>query len=163
MAAKGFYALSAKDIDDKNTALSKYDGKVSLVVNTASECGYTPQYKGLEALYLKYKAKGFVVLGFPSNDFGGQEPGGNQEIKKFCEKKFKVSFPLFSKDTVTGEAKQPIYKFLTTAAPKKGEVQWNFEKFLVNRQGEVVGRFKSSVAPDSAELDQAVAELVEKK
>ncbi len=161
MANKDFYSLSAKDIDDKPVALSKYAGKVSLVVNTASECGYTPQYKGLEALYLKYKAKGFVVLGFPSNDFGAQEPGSNAEIKKFCELKFKVSFPMFSKDRVTGDDKQSVYKFLTEAAAEKGEVKWNFEKFLINKKGEVVGRYKSGVTPDAAELDQAIAKLVQ--
>ena len=146
-AAQGFYALEAETIDGQKQKLSAYEGKVALVVNTASQCGFTPQYKDLEAIYQKYKAKGFVVLGFPSNDFGSQEPGGNAEIKKFCEKKFKVSFPLFSKNPVVGEAKQPVYRFLTETAEPKGEVKWNFEKFLIDKKGNVVGRFRSSVSP----------------
>ncbi len=156
--SEGFYGLSAETIEGKKSPLSSYKGKVALVVNTASECGYTSQYKGLEALYEKYKGKGLVVLGFPSNDFGGQEPGSNAEIKKFCEKKFKVSFPMFSKNPVKGTEKQPVYKFLTeTGNPKlAGEVGWNFEKFLINREGEIVARYKSGVAPESPELDRAI-------
>ncbi len=161
-ANSGFYDLSAETIDGKKEALSQYKGKVVMVVNTASECGFTPQYKDLEALYKKYQSKGLVVLGFPSNDFGSQEPGSNAEIKKFCEKKFKVSFPLFSKNAVTGAEKQPVYKFLTEAATPKGEVSWNFEKFLINQKGEIVARYKSSVSPSAPELDKAVAALLAK-
>jgi glutathione peroxidase len=161
-ANSGFYALSAESIDGKKEALSQYQGKVVMVVNTASECGFTGQYKDLEALYEKYKSQGLVVLGFPSNDFGSQEPGTNAEIKKFCKNKFKVSFPLFSKNPVTGTQKQPVYQFLTQAATPKGEVSWNFEKFLINKKGEVVARYKSSVSPSAPELDKAVAALLTK-
>jgi len=157
-AASGFYALSADDIDGVKQPFSKYAGKVTLVVNTASQCGYTPQYKDLEALYQKYKDKGLVVLGFPSNDFGHQEPGSNAEIKKFCESKFKVSFPMFSKNPVKGAQKQPTYAYLTEKANPslKGEVDWNFEKFLINKKGELVARFKSKAAPTSTEVETAV-------
>lgn len=151
-----FYELSAPSLDGKAVPLSKYKGKVTLVVNTASKCGLTPQYKDLEALYGKYKEKGLVVLGFPSNDFGSQEPGTNAEIKKFCDAKYKVSFPMFSKDKVIGADKQPVYQFLTTAGESKGEVEWNFEKFLIDRNGKVVGRFKSKTLPLAPEVTQAV-------
>ncbi len=159
-AEAGFYQLTVEDIDGHKQALSKYKGKPVLIVNTASECGYTPQYKDLEAVYRKYKDKGLVVLGFPSNDFGGQEPGTNAEIKKFCEMKFKVSFPLFAKNPVLGPAKQELYRFLTENASPKGEVSWNFEKFLINKKGEVVGRFKSGVKPTSPELEKAISEVL---
>lgn len=162
-AASGFYGLSAESIEDKKVPLAQYAGKVALVVNTASECGFTGQYKDLEALYLKYKDRGFVVLGFPSNDFGSQEPGSNAQIKQFCEKKFKVSFPLFSKAPVKGAAKQPVYAYLVqNAAPAGEEVSWNFEKFLIDPQGKIVGRFKSSVSPSAPELDKAIAKLLTK-
>lgn len=157
-AASGFYALSAENIDGLKQPLSTYAGKVTLVVNTASECGYTPQYKDLEALYRKYKDKGLVVLGFPSNDFGGQEPGSNAEIKKFCTMKYKVSFPMFSKNPVKGPEKQPTFAYLTEKANPslKGEVDWNFEKFLINKKGELVGRYKSKVSPTSNEIETAI-------
>jgi len=161
-SAMSFYEYSVKDIDGKNTSLSQYKGKVALVVNTASQCGYTPQYKDLEALYQKYKAKGLVVLGFPSNDFGGQEPGTNAEVKKFCEMKFKTTFPLFSKNPVKGSGKQEVYKFLTEASDKslQGEVGWNFEKFLVSKDGKVVARFKSGVTPLGSELETRIESLL---
>jgi len=160
LASAGLYDLKVKDIDGKETSLNKYKGNVALVVNTASQCGYTSQYKGLEATYRKFSPKKFVVLGFPSNDFGGQEPGTNADIRKFCEQKFAVTFPLFSKEPVKGDGKQEVYKFLTTAGDNKAEVKWNFEKFLVNRKGEVIARFPSSVAPDAPELTKAIeAEL----
>lgn len=155
-APANFYALTAKDIEGKPVKLDKYKGKVTLVVNTASQCGFTPQYKDLEGLQEQYKAKGLVILGFPSNDFGGQEPGSDADIKKFCESKYKVSFPLFSKSVVKGEQKQPVYQFLTQNAPEKGEVAWNFEKFLISRDGKVVGRYKSKVEPLSPELTAAI-------
>lgn len=158
-----FFDLSTQDMDGKNVALSQFKGKVALVVNTASQCGFTPQYKDLEALYNKYKAQGFVVLGFPSNDFGSQEPGSNAEIKKFCEAKFKVSFPMFSKSKVLGEAKQPVYEYLTKNASPAGEVSWNFEKFLIDRNGNIVGRYLSKVTPMSSELTQAVEKELSKK
>lgn len=155
-----FYELSTQTIDGTSAPLSTYKGKVAVVVNTASQCGYTPQYKDLEALYAKYKEKGLVVLGFPSNDFGGQEPGSDAEIKKFCELKYKVTFPMFSKSKVIGPDKQPIYQFLTTSAAEKGEVSWNFEKFLIDRNGKVVGRYKSKVTPLSPELTGAIEKLL---
>ena len=161
-AAMSFYQQSVVDIDGKKAALSQYQGKVAVVVNTASQCGFTPQYKDLEALFQKYKDKGLVVLGFPSNDFGGQEPGTDSEVKKFCTMKFKVSFPLFSKNPVKGTEKQEVYKFLTEKSEKnlQGEVGWNFEKFLVNKEGKVVARFKSGVTPLASELETKIEELL---
>jgi glutathione peroxidase len=159
-ASSGFHALSVKTIDGKEQSLSVYSGKVVLVVNTASECGFTPQYKDLEALYQKFQKQGLVVLGFPSNDFGAQEPGGNAEIKKFCEKKYKTTFPLFEKAVVKGEQKHALYRFLTENSTPKGEVGWNFEKFLLNKKGEPVARFKSSVNPLAPELESAIKTLL---
>lgn len=149
-------ALSVLTIDGSKTSLESYKGKVVLIVNTASKCGYTSQYAGLQEIYEKYKAKGFVVLGFPSNDFGGQEPGSNEEIKKFCDLNYKVTFPLFAKAPVSGPETQPLFAFLTANAPEKGPVKWNFEKFLLNREGKVVGRFRSAVKPTDAELTTAI-------
>ncbi len=158
------YSIPVKDMDGNTKDLSAYKGKTLLIVNTASECGYTPQYKGLQETYLKYKDKGLVVIGFPSNDFGGQEPGTNAEIKKFCDLKYKVTFPMFAKDVVKGPAKSQLYKFLTESSPKEdqGEVSWNFEKFLVSKDGKVVGRYKSKVTPDSKELMSAIDQQVSK-
>lgn len=154
--ADSVYAHKIKSIDGKEIDLSTYKGKTLLIVNTASQCGYTKQYDGLEALYRKYKSKGFVVLGFPSNDFGGQEPGSNEEIKQFCQTKFNVDFPLFSKGPVKGAEKQPLFETLTSNAPEKGEIKWNFEKFLVSPQGKVVGRFDSKVTPEDPKLLRAI-------
>jgi glutathione peroxidase len=136
--------------------LSAYKGKVLLIVNTASECGFTKQYKGLQALYDKYGKEGLVVLGFPSNDYGAQEPGSNAEIKNFCERNFKVTFPLFEKAPVSGNRAQPVYQYLVKNAPWKGAVGWNFEKFLVTRDGKISGRFKSSVSPEDKKLSDAI-------
>jgi glutathione peroxidase len=138
------------------TKLSAYEGKVLLIVNTASQCGFTPQYRGLEAIYEKYAKDGFVILGFPSNDFGAQEPGSNAEIKNFCERNFKVSFPMFEKAPVSGNRTQPVYAYLVENAPWKGAVGWNFEKFLIGRDGKIVGRYKSKVTPESRELTDAI-------
>jgi glutathione peroxidase len=146
--ASTLYDIPLTTIDGKTATLSEYKDKTILIVNTASKCGYTPQYEGLEAVYSKYKSKGLVVLGFPSNDFGGQEPGNNGEIKKFCKTNYKVDFPLYSKAPVKGEQKQPLYKFLTENAPTKGEIKWNFEKFLVAPGGKIVARFESAVKPE---------------
>lgn len=154
--ATDLYSVPLKDIEGKPTTLASYKGKTLLIVNTASKCGYTPQYDGLEALYAKYKGKGLVVLGFPSNDFGGQEPGNDAEIKTFCQTRFHVDFPMFTKAPVKGDAKQPLYAYLTQNAPKTGEIKWNFEKFLVSPQGQIVGRFGSAVKPDDAELTSAI-------
>jgi glutathione peroxidase len=157
-AGKSAYDFSVLDVEGKPAKLGAYKGKVALIVNVASRCGYTPQYKDLQALYDKYKSKGFVVLGFPSNDFGGQEPGTDKEIKSFCETNFNVKFPLFNKGPVLGEKKQPLYKFLTEESGEafKGEIGWNFEKFLVDKEGRVVGRYKSAVKPMDSEIVKAL-------
>ena len=143
--------------------LNDFHGKVILMVNTASKCGYTPQYKDLQALYEKHRDAGLVVLGFPANDFGQQEPGSDKEIKGFCTMNYGVTFPMFAKVSVKGDEQCPLYKFLTSSDtnPKfAGEVKWNFEKFLINRKGEVVNRFGSKVSPSGDELSKAVeAEL----
>ena len=151
------YDFTVQSIDGKDVPLSQYKGKALLVVNTASECGYTPQYKDLEALYQAYKDKGLVVLGFPSNDFGAQEPGSNAEIKKFCELKYKTTFPLFAKIPVKGAKAHPLYKYLTGLKQHGGEVQWNFNKFLVNAKGEVVAHLESGDEP----MSEAVRKQVE--
>jgi glutathione peroxidase len=151
--------FKVKDIDGKTVDLDKYRGEVLLVVNTASKCGYTPQYKGLEALYEKYKGKGFEVLAFPANEFGNQEPDAEPTIKEFCTSKYNVTFPLFSKIVVKGEGIHPLYQFLTgtDTDPKfSGTVGWNFEKFLINRKGEVVARFKSADTPESEKVTHAI-------
>ena len=151
--AMSFFDLKAETIDGASQALSAYKGKVVLVVNTASECGFTPQYAGLESLWKEYKTKGLVLVGFPSNDFGGQEPGTAAEIKKFCSVKFGVSFPLFAKVKTKGEGQSDIYKFL---AAKHGEPKWNFHKYLVGKDGHVVAAFPSKVTPESDELRGAI-------
>ena len=145
-----------KGIDGKPVDLASYKGKVVLVVNVASRCGKTPQYAGLQKLYDAHKDKGFVILGFPANDFGAQEPGTDAEIAEFCSTKYAVTFPMFSKITVKGDGKAPLYKALTEAADPKGEVGWNFEKFLIGKNGAVIARFKSGVAPDDATLVKAI-------
>ncbi len=154
------------DIDGKEFDLSKLKGKVVLIVNVASECGYTPQYEGLQALYSKYAKDGLVVIGIPSNDFGRQEPGTNEQIKHFCTTNYKVTFPMMSKSVVRGENQLPLYKTLIEATPnEKGQVQqvaWNFEKFLIGRDGRVVARFKSAVAPESEELVAAIRQELAK-
>jgi glutathione peroxidase len=156
-AADSIYDVPLKDIDGKATSLKPYQGKVVLVVNVASECGYTRQYAGLEALYGKYKDKGLVVAGFPCNQFGGQEPGSNEQIKEFCSSKFHVTFPLFDKLEVNGANRHPLYTQLTgPASPFPGKIKWNFNKFLIGRDGKIVKRFDSEPAPDSAEFIQAI-------
>ncbi|WP_437284671.1 glutathione peroxidase [Sorangium sp. So ce406] len=153
--AMSIHDVTVKTIDGQDRSLGEYRGKVLLVVNTASECGYTPQYAGLEALHDRLKDRGFSVLGFPSNDFGAQEPGTDAEIAAFCSTKFGVSFPMFSKIPVKGGSKHPLYAFLTQSAPA-GEVKWNFTKFLIGKDGSVIGRFESSVTPDDPQLTQAI-------
>ena len=145
-----------KGIDGKPVDLASYKGKVVLVVNVASQCGYTRQYAGLQKLFEQYKDKNFVILGFPANDFGAQEPGSDAEIAQFCSSKYGVTFPMFSKITVKGSGKAPLYQTLTEAADPKGEVAWNFEKFLIGKDGAIIGRFKSGVAPDDAKLTGAI-------
>ena len=152
-AASSVYDFSVKTIAGKPAPLADYKGKVLLVVNVASKCGYTPQYEGLEALYKKYKDRGLVVLGFPANNFMGQEPGTNEEIQTFCKAKYGVTFPMFSKMSVKGDDKSPLYQFLTSTG---GEIPWNFTKFLVGKDGKPIERFAPDVAPDAAALSQAI-------
>ncbi len=156
-----------KDIDGKDVDLAKYKGEVLLIVNTASKCGYTPQYDGLESVYKKYKAQGFTVLAFPANEFGKQEPGTDAEIKTFCRTKYDVSFPIFSKIVVKGNGIHPLYSFLTSKEtdPKfAGDIPWNFAKFLVNRKGEVIARFAPGDEPEGAKVTKAIeAAIAESK
>lgn len=151
-----FFDFKSVSIQGKEVPLSEFKGHPVLVVNVASKCGYTPQYEGLETVYKKYKDKGLKIIGFPSNDFGAQEPGTETQIAEFCKLNYGVSFDLMKKTKVVGKDKDPIYEFLTNATNEKGEVAWNFEKFLVGKDGKVVGRFKSSVKPESEELTQAI-------
>jgi len=149
--------IPLKDIDGKDTSLKEYRGKVVLVVNVASKCGLTPQYEALEQLYKKYKDQGLVVLGFPCNDFNGQEPGTNEEIKQFCSSKYSVSFPMFDKLHVKGPEQHPLYAALTGKDAKfPGDVQWNFGKFLLGRDGTVLKRFEPRTKPESDEVVGAI-------
>ena len=148
--------FTMNSIDGKSVDLSKYQGRVVLMVNVASECGYTPQYAGLEELHKKYAGKGLSVLGFPANDFGAQEPGTNGEIAQFCKQNYGVEFDMFSKIVVRGPGQAPLYKFLTSHPKFSGQVDWNFEKFLVGRNGEVVARFKSEIEPASKQMLGAI-------
>jgi glutathione peroxidase len=151
--------FTMKNIDGKAIPLSAYKGKVLLVVNVASECGNTPQYEGLEALYRKYKDRGFALLAFPANNFGGQEPGTDTEIKNFCQRTYSVSFDLFSKISVKGKDQHPFYSFITSSDtnPKfSGDVQWNFQKYLVDRSGTIIGKFEPSTEPFSKDLVSAI-------
>jgi glutathione peroxidase len=174
------YDIPVKDISGKDTSLKAFEGKVVLVVNVASKCGLTKQYEGLEKLYEAHKDKGFVVAGFPSNDFGQQEPGSNADIQSFCTLNFGVKFPMFEKITVVGANKHPLYRALTAALPRpstdfegklKGygiqpnpapEILWNFEKFLISRSGDVVKRFSPETPPDDAALVKAVGDELAK-
>jgi glutathione peroxidase len=158
-AASNVHEFTMDALNGTPTPLANFKGKVMLVVNVASQCGYTYQYEGLQQLYLKYKDQGLVVAGFPANNFGGQEPGTNAEIGAFCKSKFGVTFPMFSKISVAGRAKAPLYQFLTAkrANPKTGgEIPWNFTKYLVDRDGKVLARFDSPVEPMSKELTSAI-------
>jgi glutathione peroxidase len=155
-----------KGIDGKQVDLAQYKGKVVLFVNVASQCGYTPQYKDLQELYSKYEKEGLVVIGIPSNDFKGQEPGTDEEIKSFCITNYKVTFPLMSKVVVTGKDIIPLYAFLTskeTDPDHPGKIEWNFEKFLIGRKGEIVARFKSGDKPMSDKMVNAIKGELEKK
>ncbi|MEL6493794.1 MAG: glutathione peroxidase [Cyanobacteria bacterium J06623_7] len=152
--------IAVKNITGEAKTFADYQGKVLLIVNVASYCGYTPQYKGLEQLNQDYSDKGLQVLGFPCNDFGAQEPGTNAEIAKFCETSYGVSFDMMDKVHAKGSEKHPLYDTLTKAVEPKGDVKWNFEKFLISKTGEVVARFGSGVKPTSPELISAIeAEL----
>lgn len=148
--------ITVKTIAGLEKSFSEYAGQVLLIVNVASQCGYTPQYKGLEALHQKYSAAGLQVLGFPCNDYGMQEPGSNAEIQRFCETRYGVTFQMFDKVHAKGPQQHPLYARLTQAVAPQGEVAWNFEKFLVNKKGEVVARYPSSVSPESGELISAI-------
>ena len=154
------YEFTLKDIDGKETPLSNYSGKVLLIVNTASKCGFTKQYEGLEKLYEKYRDRGVVVLGFPANNFMGQEPGTDAEIKSFCSLKFKTSFPMFSKISVKGKDKHPLFEFLTSRPNMTEEVSWNFNKFLVDRKGFLAARFGSRTEPLSDDLTKKIESLL---
>ena len=170
MSALAFAASTVHDftldsLKGEPTPLAGYKGKIVLVVNVASQCGFTPQYEGLQALYMKYKDQGLVIAGFPANNFGGQEPGSNEEIGAFCKSKYGVTFPMFSKISVKGGDIAPLYKFLTdkTANPKTGgDIQWNFTKFLVDRNGKVIQRFEPAVEPLSLELESAITAALKK-
>ena len=157
-AASGIYSFTLNSIDGKPAPLADYKGKVVLMVNVASKGGYTPQYTALEAVYEKYKDQGFVILGFPANNFGAQEPGTNEEIKTFCTRKYNVSFPMYSKISVKGTDQAPLYAYLTkdTGPGLTGDIKWNFTKFLVDRKGNVVQRFESKITPDSPEVTSAI-------
>jgi glutathione peroxidase len=155
--------FTLNDIGGKPIDLAKYQGKVVLMVNVASECGYTPQYEGLQELHEKYAAKGLSILGFPANDFGAQEPGSNSEIAEFCKRNYGVEFDMFSKIVVRGRGQAPLYTYLTTHPKFRGEVDWNFEKFLIGRNGEVIGRYKSGVEPLSREMLTAIDNALAQK
>jgi glutathione peroxidase len=176
--AANIFDFKVSDISGKDLKLEQYKGKVLLIVNTASECGLTPQYEGLENLYQQYRAKGLEVLGFPANEFGAQEPGSNAEIKDFCQMKFGIKFPMFAKIVVKGEGQHPLYKFMTETQPETiktpqskfeqqlveyGEVRenpkdilWNFEKFLISRDGKIMGRYSPEMNPQDQILVQAI-------
>ncbi len=159
-STNNIYGIVVKDINGKDVNLSSYKGKVLLIVNVASKCGFTKQYGGLETIYKKYKDQGFEILAFPCNDFGGQEPGTNEEIKDFCSTNYDVTFQLFDKVKVLGEDKAPLYHRLTNnTATEKGDIKWNFEKFLIDKEGNIVARFRSKVTPESEEI----VSLIEKE
>ncbi|HVP27769.1 MAG TPA: glutathione peroxidase [Myxococcota bacterium] len=155
---------SMKRLDGSEQNLADYKGQVVLMVNVASKCGLTPQYDGLEALYAKYKDRGFVVLGFPANDFAGQEPGSDAQIAEFCRSSYSIQFPMFSKITVKGSGMHPLYQELTSQPPPiGGEVKWNFQKYLLDRSGKPVARFDPQVKPDDPALVAKIEELLAKK
>ena len=152
-SAASLYDFTMNSIEGKSVPLADFKGKVALVVNVASRCGFTPQYTALEATYRKYKGQGLVVLGFPANNFKNQEPGTDAEIQQFCTRNYDVTFPMFSKISVLPPDKTPLYQFLTVGGP---EIEWNFTKFVVGRDGQVVARFPSKVTPDSPEVVAAI-------
>jgi glutathione peroxidase-family protein len=157
------YDITVTDIDGNDISLTEYKGKVLLIVNVASRCGFTPQYKGLQNLYEKYQNKDLVVLGFPANNFGRQEPGSNKEIKEFCSTNFHVTFPMFSKISVKGNDIHPLYKLLTEEKfnPKfAGEITWNFNKFLINKNGNIADRFDSGDTPECDKVVKSIEQLL---
>jgi glutathione peroxidase len=157
--------FTMKSLEGQDVDLSKYSGRVVLIVNTASKCGYTPQYKALQTLHERYGSKGLSVLGFPSNDFGNQEPGSDADIAAFCQKNFGVTFDMFAKVSVKGAGKAPLFEFLTnekTSPEFPGEIKWNFEKFLISKDGRIVARFRSGVSPTGDEMIRAIENELEK-
>ena len=163
-AGPNVYDVPLKTLDHKDTTLKAYKGKVLLVVNVASQCGLTPQYKALEKLHREYKGKGFTVLGFPCNDFGAQEPGTNDEIRQFCSAKYDVSFPLFDKLHVKGAQQHPLYAALVGKdSPFPGEIKWNFGKFLIGKNGEILKRFDPTTTPDDPQVTKAIQEALAAK
>jgi glutathione peroxidase len=160
MATPAVYEFSMKTIDGKERSLSDYRGKVLMIVNVASFCGYTPQYSDLETLYERYKSKGFAIAAFPANNFGSQEPGTNDEIKEFCSINYSISFDLYSKISVKGDDQNPLYRYLTKETLFKGDVAWNFTKYLVDKEGNVVAKFSSKVNPTSPEVTKKIEELL---
>ncbi len=151
-AAKNFHDFKIKSVKGQDVSFAEFKGKAVLVVNTASKCGYTSQYEGLESIYKQYQGKGLALVGFPSNDFGAQEPGSNEEIAEFCKFNYGVSFPMSEKVAVKGDKQSEVYKFLTAAPAAPGEVKWNFEKFLVSKSGIVLSRYQSSTKPNDPKL-----------
>ena len=159
LSQKSIYEFTLKDIDGNDVAFEQYKNKVLLLVNVASKCGFTPQYEGLEKLFLQYKDKGFLVLGFPANNFLSQEPGTDEEIKTFCSLRYNVTFPMFSKISVKGQDIHPLYRFLTEKATDPefaGDIKWNFNKFLVDKSGKIIARFESKIKPEDPELVAAI-------
>lgn len=156
VAATSIYEFTMNDIEGKSVKLEQFKGKAVLIVNVASKCGNTPQYEGLEKIYKQYKDKGFVVLGFPANNFMGQEPGTDADIKQFCSTKYNVTFPIFSKISVKGGDIHPLYKYLTQASNPVGDVRWNFGKFLIGKDGAILARFDPKVLPESPEIAAAI-------
>ena len=162
--AASMYDLTVKDIDGKDVSLSAYKGKVVLIVNVASKCGFTPQYKALEATYEKYKDQGFVILGFPCNQFHSQEPGTDADIKQFCTSKYGVTFPMFDKIEVNGDNRAPLYVWLAgPTSPFPGDITWNFNKFLIGKDGAIIKRFDSKTTPDSTDLTSEVEKALAAK
>ena len=160
MSADALKNIPFETITGDTTSLADYAGDVVLIVNVASKCGYTPQYTGLEELYREYKDSGFVILGFPANNFGGQEPGTNEEILTFCRTSFDVTFPMMAKVSVKGDDKHPLFVEMTEKSSLPGEIKWNFSKFLIDRRGNLVARFDSGVTPNSEELVGKIRELL---
>ncbi len=156
------YDFKLTDIDGKEFSLAKYEGKVIMIVNVASKCGYTPQYEGLQEIYEEYQDDGLVIIGFPANNFKGQEPGSNEEIKQFCTLEYGVSFPMASKVSVIGDDQAPLFSYLTSQPNEdfEGDIKWNFEKFLIDKEGNLVRRFRSGVKPNSKELKSAIEGLL---
>lgn len=163
MDQKSIYDFTVKSIDGKDVKMSDYKGKVLLIVNVASKCGFTPQYKGLEELFRKYQKDGLVVMGFPCNQFAGQEPGSNEEIKTFCKTNYDVTFPMFDKIDVNGDNTAPLYQYLKEQAPgilSTKDIKWNFTKFLIDKNGKVIERFAPATTPES--IDEHIARLLKK-